>query len=242
LTDESRGGALTPFAIVQHAFEGALRLARKNLEINLQHDAYRSIAPRYDRLFQPLVQGLRVLGLRLFLPQKGSAVLDMGCGTGQHLALYRKLRCNLYGLDLSPAMLSVARKRLGADARLHLGDASHMPFCDSAFDLVIAMLALHEMKPITRSLVMGEMIRVLKPGGHMLVIDFHPGPIRGIEGWGTKLVILASEVAAGREHFRNQRQFLATQGLQPLIRQNGLQVVGQRVVGGGAVALYLLSR
>jgi ubiquinone/menaquinone biosynthesis C-methylase UbiE len=208
----------------------------------LQHDAYRSIAPRYDRLFEPLNQGLRVLGLRLFLPRRGSAVLDIGCGTGQYLALYRRLRCNLYGLDLSPAMLRVARSRLGADAHLQLGDASCMPYGDSAFDLVVAMLALHEMKPATRSRVMGEMIRVLRPGGRMLVIDFHPGPIRGFEGWRTKAIIFVSEIAAGREHFRNQRKFLAAKGLQPLIRQNGLQVVRQRVVGGGAVVLYLLSR
>jgi 4,5-DOPA dioxygenase extradiol len=47
-----------------------------------------------------------------------------------------------------------------------------MPFCDSAFDLVIAMLALHEMKPLTRSLVLGEVVRVLKPD-LILVISAH---------------------------------------------------------------------
>src|SRR5574341_2153272 len=111
----------------------------------MKEDPYRSIARLYDKLFEPVNRGLRVLGLRLFLPKKGMAILDVGCGTGLHLDLYRKYQCAMYGIDPSPSMLEIAQKRLGDAAKLHLGDASHMPYEDQFFDLVMAMLALHEM-------------------------------------------------------------------------------------------------
>ncbi len=207
----------------------------------MKEDPYRSIAQWYDRLFEPINKGLRVLGFRLFLPKKGMAILDVGCGTGLHLDLYRKYHCTLYGIDPSPSMLDIAKQRLGDTTTLRLGDASDMPYQDGAFDLVIAMLALHEMNPVTRSSVLHEMKRVLKPGGRMLLIDFHPGPIRPLQGWVTKLIITVSEIAAGREHFRNYRQFMATKGLPPLIAEHHLVIDKQRIVSGGALAAFLLS-
>ena len=204
-------------------------------------DPYRFIAGWYDRLFEPINSGLRVLGLRLFIPKKGMALLDVGCGTGLHLDLYRKYQCALYGIDPSPSMLEIAQKRLGDAAKLHLGDASDMPYEDEYFDLVIAMLALHEMRPATRSAVVQEMKRVLKPSGHMLLIDFHPGPIRPLQGWWTKLIITLSEIAAGREHFRNYRQFMAIKGLPSLISEHRLAVEKKRMVSGGALAAFLLT-
>jgi demethylmenaquinone methyltransferase/2-methoxy-6-polyprenyl-1,4-benzoquinol methylase len=103
------------------------------------------------------------------------------------------------------------------------------------------MLTLHEMNPATRSAVIGEMKRVLKPGGSMLLIDFHPGPIRPLKGWLTNLTIFVAEVAAGREHFRNYRQFMAIKGLPTLITQHTLAVRKQKIVGGGTLALFLLG-
>lgn len=206
----------------------------------MKDDPYHSIARWYDKLFEPINKGLRFLGLRLFLPKKGMAVLDVGCGTGLHLDLYRKYQCALHGIDPSPSMLEIAHKRLGDAAELHRGDASDMPYQDGSFDLVITMLALHEMNPVTRSSVVHEMKRVLKPGGRMLLIDFHPGPILPFQGWVTKLIITVSEIAAGREHFRNYRQFMAVRGLPTLISEHNLIIEKQRIVSGGALAVFLL--
>jgi ubiquinone/menaquinone biosynthesis C-methylase UbiE len=208
----------------------------------MREDAYRAVAGWYDKLFEPINKGLRILGLRLFLPKAGMAILDVGCGTGSLLELYQRCSCVLYGIDLSPSMLEIARKRLGDSALLHIGNASEMPYEDRSFDLVTAMLALHEMNPTTRSFVIGEMKRVLRDDGCILLIDFHPGPIRPLKGWITKLIILLSEVAAGREHFRNYRRFIATKGLPTLIAENALIVKKQRVVSGGVLALFLLSK
>ena len=125
----------------------------------MKQDPYHLIARWYDRLLERINKGLRLLGLRLFLPQNGMAVLDVGWGTGLQLELYRKYRCALHGIDPSPLMLEIASSRLEDSAKLHCGDASEMPYENRSFDLVIAMLALHEMNQTTRTSVMREMKR-----------------------------------------------------------------------------------
>ena len=205
-------------------------------------DAYRNIAGMYDRLFENMNKGLRMAGLRMFRPSKGMNILDVGCGTGTHLELYQRYGCNLYGIDLSPSMLEVAQVRLGKTARVDLGDATDMPYEENKFDLIISMLSLHEMIQETRSGVIGEMKRVLKVDGRILLIDFHPGPYKPIQGWISKVIIFISELAAGKEHFRNYRQFIAAKGLAPLMADNSLEVEKQKILAGGTFEIILVKR
>ena len=195
----------------------------------------------YDRLFENMNKGLRLAGVRMFRPSKGMNILDVGCGTGTHLELYRRYQCNLYGIDLSPSMLEVARARLGDSAQLDPGDATNMPYEDHKFDLIISMLSLHEMAEQTRSGVLSEMRRVLKDDGRILLVDFHPGPYQPLQGWISKLIIFFSELAAGREHFKNYRQFMATKGLSTLATLHNLEVEKQKILAGGTFAIYLVT-
>jgi SAM-dependent methyltransferase len=116
-----------------------------------------------------------------------------------------------------------------------------LPYADGHFDLVVAMLTLHEMPPAIRAAVIDEMRRVLKPRGRLLLTDFHPGPLRFPRGYGVKPLILLIERMAGRDHFRNYRDFLAGGGLPPLIAGRNLQVVQQKIVSGGNLVLMLLK-
>lgn len=204
--------------------------------------AYVKSAEWYDTFIEPLVRTLRATGLTMFPPHRSMSVLDIGCGTGTHLSLYQKAGCKTFGIDLSPAMLNVARKKLGvaALAALTLGDASRMPFPDESFDLVTAMLMFHAMPAALRSPVLNEAKRVVKRSGRFLVIDYHLGPIRFPEGWFPKTLIASIEFLAGGEHFRNYRDFMANTGLAPLIAENGLLIDKQKIVGGGTIGLYLL--
>jgi ubiquinone/menaquinone biosynthesis C-methylase UbiE len=204
-------------------------------------DPYRNVARIYDRMFDTMNKGLKLVGIRMFRPTKGMSILDVGCGTGSHLELYQRYKCNLYGLDLSPSMLNVARERLGDTAQLNLGDATDMPYEDNKFDLVISMLSLHEMPPETRSAVLDEIKRVLKNDGRILLIDFHPGPYQPLQGWISKLIIFFSELVAGREHFKNYRQFIATKGLSSLATHGKLEVEKQTVLAGGTFAVVLVT-
>jgi ubiquinone/menaquinone biosynthesis C-methylase UbiE len=205
-------------------------------------DPYRNIANIYDRLFDSMNKGLRLVGVRLFRPSSEMSILDVGCGTGSHLELYQRYKCQMYGLDLSPSMLGIAQERLGDTAQLDLGDATNMPYEDSQFDLILSMLSLHEMSPETRSAVLNEMKRVLKDDGRILLIDFHTGPYQPLQGWISKPIIFVSEMAAGRDHYRNHRHFLAQGGLFALTDQHGLKIEKQRILAGGTFAELLVRQ
>jgi ubiquinone/menaquinone biosynthesis C-methylase UbiE len=206
----------------------------------ISKDPYRRSACLYDTIFEPMNRGLRVIGIRMFPPDRTMAILDVGCGTGAHLEMYQRYGCSLHGIDTSPSMFEVAKARLGNDADLRLTDASQMPYDDRAFDFVFCMLTLHEMDDTVRASVIGEIKRVLKREGRILFIDFHVGKPQPIMGWVTKLVILLSEIGGGRRHFRNYRQFMSIGGLPALIRASRLSIEQEKVVGGDTLALYLL--
>jgi ubiquinone/menaquinone biosynthesis C-methylase UbiE len=137
-------------------------------------------------------------------------------------------------------MLDVAKSRLGDNAELHLGEATQMPYKKDTFDLVLCMLALHEMDQLTRILVLSEIRRVLKIDGHILLIDYHTGHIRPVKGWLTKLIIVLSEIGAGRRHFHNYRHFISIGGLPRLIEESQLAEKKNKVVANGNMALYLV--
>ena len=101
----------------------------------------------------------------------GESVLDVGCGTGT-LAIAAKRRVGptgrVFGLDASREMISRARKKAtGARA-----GAEALPFADATFDVVLSTTVFHCLPNHTRDLCIREMVRVLKPNGRLLLIDF----------------------------------------------------------------------
>jgi demethylmenaquinone methyltransferase/2-methoxy-6-polyprenyl-1,4-benzoquinol methylase len=206
------------------------------------NDPYRRIARFYDGLLDRPNAVMRRIGLAMVPPKDGMTVLEVGCGTGANLVLYQRAGCEVAGVDLSPSMLEVARAKLGETADLRLCDAADMPYRDGSFDLVVAFLTLHEMPPDVRESVLDEMVRVAGPNGRLLLIDFHPGPLRFPRGWLFKSGIVVLEVSAGREHFRNYRDFLAREGVRGLVDKRSLTVVKEKVLSAGNVLACELRR
>jgi ubiquinone/menaquinone biosynthesis C-methylase UbiE len=103
------------------------------------------------------------------------------------------------------------------------------------------MLTLHEMPPAVRQAVLGEMSRVLRTDGRLLIIDFHPGAIQFPKGWLFKAVVYFFEIMAGYEHFKNFRHFMSLDGICGLISPHQLQIETTKIVGGGNVGIYVLS-
>jgi ubiquinone/menaquinone biosynthesis C-methylase UbiE len=207
----------------------------------MQNDPYAKFAARYDRWVEPAASKVRQLGLRLCPPQEGLSILDVGCGTGTQLGLYARPGCRLVGIDPSPAMLALARQKLGPAAELLSGDATKMSFTDAAFDLVSVTFVLHEMDPEKRLQVLRECRRVTKPGGRILLVDFHYGPYPFPRGWLYKAFVIWSEMGAGRQHFSNYRQFMSTRGLDALVDSEHLKAVKRLVVDSGVAAIHVLS-
>ena len=83
------------------------------------------------------------------------------------------------GIDLSPAMLGVARAKSPPNVSYFLGNAEDLPFGSGSFDCVTISLALHEMAHETRMKMTGEILRVLTPDGKLIVFDY-----AALQNWG----------------------------------------------------------
>ena len=207
----------------------------------MENDAYSRLSRSYDRWVEPAASKVRELGMRLCPPAEGLSILDVGCGTGTQLALYNRPGCRLVGVDPSPAMLELARRKLGTSAELRPADAACLPFADGTFDLVSVTFVLHEMEPEQRVRVLRECRRVTRPGGRILLMDFHNGPYPFPRGWLYKAFVIWSELGAGRRHFTNYRQFMSTRCLDGLLAGENLAAARRLVVSSGVAAVHVIS-
>ena len=111
--------------------------------------------------------------IRLAGDVRGRRVLDAGCGSGPLAEDLRAGGAVVSGFDASPAMLELARERLGDDVDLRLADLGKpLPYADGEFDDVVVSLVLHYLQDWTGPLA--ELRRVLRPGGRLLLSVNHP--------------------------------------------------------------------
>ena len=139
----------------------------------------------------------------------GQHVLDVACGTGVVAVTAARLGAKVTGLDLTPELLEHARAN-SAIARLDIewreGDVEHLPFPDASFDAVLSQFG-HMFAP-RAGVALGEMLRVLAPGGTIafstwppdlfigrmfaLVAGYLPPPPPGVEPswlWGNQEIV-----------------------------------------------------
>ncbi len=98
-------------------------------------------------------------------------VVEVAIGTGLNLPLYPP-GVRLTGIDWSQAMLDEARRRAdqtGPAVDLRVGDAHHLDLADASFDTAVATFSLCAIPDHRQALA--EMIRVLRPGGRLLLAD-----------------------------------------------------------------------
>jgi ubiquinone/menaquinone biosynthesis C-methylase UbiE len=140
---------------------------------------YDQIAPTYDRRFaHDRTEGIGQALLGLAQRLNASRILEVGCGTCHWLAQMHRLSSELYGLDLSPAMLNQAQRRR-AGIGLVNGYARQLPFESDTFDLVFCVNAIHHFQD-PRGFV-SEAARVLRRGGALAVVGNDPHGRR--ESW-----------------------------------------------------------
>jgi ubiquinone/menaquinone biosynthesis C-methylase UbiE len=99
---------------------------------------------------------------------KGGRVLDVGCGTGEHLVRAQKAGLKAFGVEPAPAMLRVARQNVPS-AELKQGVATQLPYEDGEFDLVVMVEVLRYLDRADTEKALSEARRVLKPGGRLFV-------------------------------------------------------------------------
>jgi ubiquinone/menaquinone biosynthesis C-methylase UbiE len=128
-------------------------------------------APTYDRRMSFFERVLFGDAREWVCSRASGEVLEVAVGTGRNFPFYPE-GARLTGIDLSPPMLEIARKRadeLGVDADLREGDAQELPFPEASFDTVVCTLSLCNIPDDGRAIA--EMKRVLRPGGRLLLLD-----------------------------------------------------------------------
>ncbi len=102
-------------------------------------------------------------------------VVDLACGNGDFLWQLRQAlpTAQLYGVDLSPHYLELAGRRLAGslDVTLMAENAEALPLAEGSFDAAVSIFLFHELPPAARRNVLTEALRILKPGGRLVLCD-----------------------------------------------------------------------
>ncbi len=133
---------------------------------------YTALATTYDKRWAAYLRDSLRMTLDMAVELEATSILDVACGTGLLLESFSK-RSNepkLSGIDTVPAMLSIAKKRVGQQATLVEGNAEKLPFDDNAFQLVVSSNALHYFADA--ELALHEMRRVISPAGNLIITDW----------------------------------------------------------------------
>ncbi len=164
---------------------------------------------------------IKSLILDLTAPRVGERLLDVGCGSGENLGLFRRKGCDVTGIDPSSFLLDQACQRLRSRAELRIGPAEDLPFSDNEFDIVTLINSLEFTND--PGLAVAEAIRVCR--GRVFIGVMNRYSLIGAQGRLTNLFNPASHPKARFFH-------LAT--LSALIRR---QLPGVRIQWGSVIFL-----
>ena len=139
-----------------------------------------SISGRYDFLNHFLSLGIDILwrkkAISLLRDLQPKIILDVATGTGDFSIEALSLKPEkIIGVDISEGMLEVGRrkmrkKKIDSIIELRLGDSENLPFTDNFFDAVIVAFGVRNFEDMKGGLT--EMLRVVKPGGKVIVLEF----------------------------------------------------------------------
>jgi SAM-dependent methyltransferase len=127
-------------------------------------------------------------------------ILDLGCGTGELAQEFLKAGYSYVGIDIEPERIEYAQKT-HRKGKFHVMDASHLLYPDGYFDQILVTGVLHHLSDEAVRSIVGEMKRVMRPGGRALVME--DIALRGSLNLLGALVHLADEGS----HIRRPKQY-----------------------------------
>ena len=142
-------------------------------------------------------------------------VLEIGVGSGLNLSMYGPEAARVIGIDPSPELLRLARKRASQaliPVSLVRASAEGIPFADAAFDTIVMTWTLCSIpNPIP---ALDEMRRVLKPGGRLLFVEHGLSPEIRIARWQRRLTPYWKRIVGGCHLDRKMDDLIRTAGFQ----------------------------
>ena len=181
-------------------------------------EMFDQIAPKYDQLNRFLSArvdiGWRKKAIRLLDKEKPQVILDVATGTGDMAIMAAKTMQvqRIEGIDISENMLEIGRKKVekeGLEGKIHLqkGDSETINFPTASFDAVMVAFGVRNFGDLEKGLA--EMLRVLKPGGRIMVLEFSKPRRKLVKGlYNLYMGIVAPQVARWFKQNKKAYQYL----------------------------------
>ena len=200
-------------------------------------EEYNFSAATYDTVLYLALQPIRQVVLNELLEHKDKTILDLCCGTGSQLKLLSKHGfSNLHCLDLSQAMLRVAKK---GDHLINVynQDAAKTDFANASFDILIISFAIHEKNRETQEKMLNEAYRLLNQDGLIVIVDYVFDDKTKMFG---RVGIRLIEQMAGGEHYRNFKGYIQNHGLASLVKNDKFKFIknNRMAFNGVTVSMY----
>ena len=221
------------------------------------HGVFQSIAGQYDAANDRISLGMH-RKWKADLVQMAAAVseasfpgmvLDVCCGTGDIAESIASAHPEIFvtGLDFSSEMLAVARERIGSLPNVELveGNAMDLPFDDGLFDAAVVGFGLRNTPDYAQ--VVGEMARVVRPGGLVACLDASVPDSALIKPfydfyYKNIMTFLGGGFTKHKEYewlYQSTQEFLRKDELAQLFRDAGLRFVSVKQYMFGAAALHM---
>ena len=223
-------------------------------------EMFATIAGRYD-LLNHLLSGnidrrwrrLVAKTLRTTLANRDAQVLDVACGTGDlSITLFESGEAAIVGLDFCRPMLDIAAAKVsksGFSLPFVEGDALDLPFADRAFDAATIAFGLRNLTNVEAGFK--ELLRVLKPGGKVAVLEFSKPAVPVLRSlfkiYFTKaLPLLGGLISGSKSAYQylpdSVSRFPDQKELSKLMTRAGFEEVTFQNLTGGIAALHLGTR
>lgn len=215
-------------------------------------ELFSTIASRYDLLNDLQSLGLHRAWKRRLVSLAGlqpdDPALDVCCGTGDIAIRLARQGADVVGLDFSEPMLAIARRRGGGQSSMRFlqGDAMHLPFEGGRFAAVTVGYGLRNLEDWRMGLA--EMVRVARPGGRILVLDFGKPDrrvLRGMYFFYLRLMVpclgllFCGNASAYAYILESLHHYPAQAGVAAAMRELGLRRVGIHSLLGGMMSINI---
>ena len=234
--------------------------ATKNEQANRVREMFASIASRYDLLNHLLSGNIdrrwrSLVARTLFdtLSNSEARVLDVACGTGDlSLALFEAGQARITGLDFCRPMLVIAASKAArCDSNIPFveGDALDLPFGDCFFEAATIAFGLRNLTSVEAGFK--ELLRVLKPGGRVVVLEFSKPKAPILRSlfriYFTKLLpVFGGWISGSKSAYQylpeSVSRFPDQEALAAMMKAAGFAEVSYENLTGGIAALHLGTR